>query len=100
MWLILLIDSLLKIAATKSSLELDFDVKKEIEVTGVENMIAACFGVASPGYPQVKFNILSYGIINNKLDRRVGAFVGVFCGLFWIVNVSVDGPKLFAPLCV
>ena len=89
MWLILLIDSLLKIAATKSSLELDFDVKKEIEVTGVENMLAACFGVASPGYPQVKFNILSYGIINNKLDRRVGAFVGVFCGLFWIVNVSV-----------
>ena len=83
MWIILLIDSLLKIAATKSSLELEFDVRKEILTTGVENVVAAFAGVASPGYPQrVKFNILSYGIIHNTLDRRVGAFVGIFVDSF------------------
>ena len=51
MWMILLIDSLLKIAATKSSLELEFDVRKEILTTGIENVIAAFAGVSSPGYP-------------------------------------------------
>eukprot|EP00943_MAST-04B_sp_MAST-4B-sp1_P006163 g6163.t1 len=89
MWIILLIDCLLKIAATRSELEVDFDVRKEIELTGLENMFAAFAGVAAPGYPQVKFNVLSKGIIHNTLDRRVGAFVGVFNGFFWITGLSV-----------
>ena len=75
-------------SCNKVELKLEFDVRKEILTTGVENVVAAFAGVASPGYPQVKFNILSYGIIHNTLDRRVGAFVGIFCGFFWILILA------------
>jgi SulP family sulfate permease len=89
MMVILVVDSLLKLAATKSALEMEVDVRYEMELTGKENIFAAFGGLSAPGYPQVKFNILSYGILGNKLETRVGYGVGVLCGLFWLCSLSI-----------
>ena len=88
MIVILVIDSLLKLAATKSNLMIDVDMVHEIRVTGYENVINA-FAFGSPGYPQVKFNVLSYGILHNTLDRRIGYVMGVVCGLLWVSNIHL-----------
>jgi len=85
MIVILVIDSLLKLAATKSNLMIDVDMVHEIRVAGYENVINA-FAFGSPGYPQVKFNVLSYGILHNTLDRRIGYVMGIVCGLLWVSN--------------
>jgi sulfate permease, SulP family len=89
MMIILVVDSLLKLAATKSALEMEVDVRYEIELTGKENVVAALAGISAPGYPQVKFNILSYGILGNKLETRVGYGVGLFCGIMWLCGGAV-----------
>ena len=85
MVIILVIDSLLKLASTKSGCKLDVDMVHEMKVTGYENIIGAMF-MASPGYPQVKFNLLSYGILNNTRERRVAYFVALFGGAMWYLG--------------
>ena len=92
MWIVLLIDSLLKISGTQSGLEFEFDGNgsKEIVLTGKMNIFAALVGIASPGYPQVKFNLLSHNIIENTKDRRVGYLVAIINGFLWISGLSID----------
>jgi SulP family sulfate permease len=92
MWIVLLIDSLLKIAATSAELEFDGfsgNGSKEILLTGQMNIFAALAGIASPGYPQVKFNVLSYNIIENKKDKRVGYLVAIINGVLWLSGSSI-----------
>ena len=79
---ILVIDSFLKLGATKTKLGIDVDMAHELLVTGWENIVA-CFCMGSPGYPQVKFNVLSHGILRNTKERRVGYFMGAACGLMF-----------------
>ena len=57
----------------------------EMKVTGWENIVGSLF-MASPGYPQVKFNLLSYGILNNTRERRVAYFVALFGGVMWFAG--------------
>lgn len=83
MTLILILDSFLKLSSTKGALKVNIDMMHEMKVTGWENVLSALF-VSAPGYPQVKFNILSNGIINNTVDRKVGVAVGLFCGIMWL----------------
>ena len=83
MVLILILDSFLKLSSTKGALKVSVDMMHEMKVTGWENLVAALF-VSAPGYPQVKFNLLSHGILGNVLDRKVGIVVGVFCGVMWL----------------
>ena len=85
MIIILVIDSLLKLASTKSGCQLDVDMVHEMKVTGWENIVGSLF-MASPGYPQVKFNLLSYGILNNTRERRVAYFVALFGGVMWFAG--------------
>jgi len=85
MIIILIIDSLLKLASTKTALKIDVDMVHEMKVTGYENLIGALF-MASPGYPQVKFNVLSYGILSNTKERRVAYMVALFGGLMWFLG--------------
>ena len=86
MIVILVIDSLLKLAATKSNLMMEVDMVHEISLTGYENVVNA-FLFGAPGYPQVKFNVLSYGILHNTLDRRIGYSMGLACGVMWMANI-------------
>ena len=83
MWLILIIDSFLKLSSTKGALKTHIDMIHEMKIAGWENIIGAFF-VSAPGYPQVKFNLLSFGILGNQVDRKVGYFVGLFCGVMWL----------------
>lgn len=85
MIIILVIDSLLKLASTKTGCQLDVDMVHEMKVTGMENLIGSLF-MGSPGYPQVKFNLLSYGILNNTRERRVAYFVALFGGVMWFAG--------------
>ena len=85
MIIILIIDSLLKLASTKTALKIDVDMVHEMKVTGYENLIGSLF-MASPGYPQVKFNVLSYGILSNTKERRVAYMVALFGGLMWFLG--------------
>jgi MFS superfamily sulfate permease-like transporter/CRP-like cAMP-binding protein/Ca2+-binding EF-hand superfamily protein len=86
MIVILVIDSLLKLAATKTGLMMDVDMAHEIKVAGYENIITAFF-FGSPGYPQVKFNLLSFGILHNTVDRRIGYVMGISCGVMWVADL-------------
>ena len=88
MIVILVIDSLLKLAATKTGLMIEVDMVHEILVAGYENILTAFF-FGSPGYPQVKFNLLSFGILHNTVDRRIGYVMGISCGIMWIANLRV-----------
>lgn len=83
MILILILDSFLKLSSTKGALKVSVDMMHEMKVTGWENIIGALF-VSAPGYPQVKFNLLSHGILGNVVDRKVGVIVGLFCGIMWL----------------
>ena len=85
MILILILDSFLKLSSTKASLKVNVDMMHEMKVTGWENLVGAVF-VSAPGYPQVKFNLLSYGILGNVVDRKVGVIVGLFCGFMWLTG--------------
>ena len=86
MILILILDSFLKLSSTKASLKVNVDMMHEMKVTGWENLVGAVFVSAPPGYPQVKFNLLSYGILGNVVDRKVGVIVGLFCGFMWLTG--------------
>jgi len=84
MIVILVIDSLLKLSSTKTGCQVDIDMGYEMKHTGYENLIGTLF-MASPGYPQVKFNLLSFGILNNTRERRVAWTVGLFGGISWMI---------------
>ena len=85
------IDATLKHSATKSELKLNYSISKELTMTGVQNLlVSACVG--APGYSQVKFNLLNYGIIHNTENRLPGIGIGIFCGImffggFPLINV-------------
>jgi len=72
MLVIVVIDSMLKLAGTKKKLELtSLNYDHEVELAGWYNILNSLC-VAAPGYPQLKFNVLNHGIVGNTSDRLPG----------------------------
>eukprot|EP00929_Paragymnodinium_shiwhaense_P064921 TRINITY_DN3259_c0_g1_i3.p1 TRINITY_DN3259_c0_g1~~TRINITY_DN3259_c0_g1_i3.p1 ORF type:complete len:1673 (+),score=413.05 TRINITY_DN3259_c0_g1_i3:114-5132(+) len=81
MLVVVVIDSLLKIASTESKVpDTKCDKEHEITLYGMANLPTALCG-GSVGYMQLKFNVINFGILGNTLDRR-GAFIyATLCGV-------------------
>ena len=50
---------------------------------GFQNILNAAF-YGTPGYSQVKFNMINFAITHNADERKVGYAVGLFCGVMYV----------------
>ncbi|CAL1139877.1 unnamed protein product, partial [Cladocopium goreaui] len=89
-------DCVLKIHATESKLPLKPDSDKEAFKFGCFNYILAACGAAT-GYMQLKFNVISYGVMRNARDRRAGMMYALLCAACYFSTVEHFNylPKLF-----
>ncbi|CAE7368516.1 unnamed protein product [Symbiodinium microadriaticum] len=89
-------DCVLKLHATESKLPLKVSTDSEAFIFGLFNYLLACCGAAT-GYMQLKFNVISYGVMRNAHDRRAGMIYAVFCGAAYFSTVEHFNylPKLF-----
>ena len=89
-------DCVLKLHATESKLPLKVSTDDEAFKFGIFNYLLACCGAAT-GYMQLKFNVISYGVMRNAHDRRAGMIYAIFCGAAYFSTVEHFNylPKLF-----
>ncbi|CAJ1384837.1 unnamed protein product [Effrenium voratum] len=89
-------DCVLKIHATQTKLPLKPDSDAEAVKFGLFNFILACCGGAV-GYMQLKFNVISYGVMRNATDRRAGFVYSLLCAACYFSTVEHFNylPKLF-----
>ncbi|CAK9096002.1 Uncharacterized protein C24H6.11c [Durusdinium trenchii] len=89
-------DCVLKIHATPSKLPLRVDSDKECLKFGSFNYILACCGGAT-GYMQLKFNVISYGVMRNAHDRRASMIYAMLCAACYFSTVEHFNylPKFF-----
>ena len=80
-------DCILKLHATESKLPLKVSTDDEALTFGIFNCVLACCGAAT-GYMQLKFNVISYGIMRNAHDRRAGMIFAVLCGAAYFTTVE------------
>lgn len=82
------IDALIKIRSTKKKCHMTMvETSYEMKVAGLHNLLVAfCFG--TPGYSQVKFNVLNFHIIHNHVDRKPGIFTGLVCAALFFGSFS------------
>jgi len=95
--LVMTLDCFLKLSSTKTELKaINMDPEKELKIAGYQNVLCAlCVGTA--GYSQIKFNVLNYAITNDNTERRPCIFVGLLCGLVWLVGFPLTNslPRFF-----
>merc|ERR1719327_2163116 len=82
MIIICVLDCLLKIAGTETKLPVKIDKDNEIRLFGLGNILTVLSG-SSVGYMQLKFNIISFGVMGNVEDRRCGLIYALLCGIFF-----------------
>eukprot|EP00435_Cladocopium_sp_Y103_P037621 s3103_g10.t1 len=72
------------------------DSDREAFKFGCFNYILAACG-AAPGYMQLKFNVISYGVMRNARDRRAGMMYALLCAACYFSTVEHFNylPKLF-----
>ncbi|CAE7247852.1 unnamed protein product, partial [Symbiodinium sp. CCMP2456] len=89
-------DCILKLHATESKLPLKVSTDDEALTFGLFNYLLACCGAAT-GYMQLKFNVISYGVMRNAHDRRAGMIFAMLCGAAYFSTVEHFNylPKLF-----
>jgi len=95
--LVMTLDCFLKLSSTKTELKaINMDIEKELKIAGWQNVLCAlCVGTA--GYSQIKFNVLNFAITNDNTERRPCLFVGLLCGLVWLVGFPLTNslPRFF-----
>lgn len=71
MLVLLGVESLVYLEATKAALDVDIPINHELKVTGFGNLLVAA-AMGAPGYSQVKFTLINTAIVHNTEDRKVG----------------------------
>ena len=87
---------MLKLHATESKIPVKVPKDRELKLLGATNvLVSACGG--SPGYMQLKFNVMNYGIVGSVTDRRAGVLYALLCAAcyFWTIELFNFLPRFF-----
>mmetsp|Transcript_85513 Transcript_85513/g.151322 ORF Transcript_85513/g.151322 Transcript_85513/m.151322 type:complete len:1357 (-) Transcript_85513:177-4247(-) len=87
MLIVCTLDCALKLRATESKLPVKPDPDSEIMLFGLLNGPVACCGGAAT-YMQLKFNVISFGVMRNTEDRRAGLLHALMCGACYFISIE------------